>query len=135
MGCCMANTDDHQQQPLGSNVAAEPCETNVLLESIETNLECWENTVSYYSEHFDTDDDFDHEVFGRYCLHGLVNGYISENHILPEHILARLQAADSKFMAITFEMADTSWNCKEHHDKAIFWYYYRFPLSSRKDSN
>lgn len=98
------------------------------LVEIEASIESWGWTVEYYAQRFDTDDDFHHEVFGRYGIACALLYYQKTKQVVPAALLQRLAEIDQRFIEITIE-TDYCWmNTRElYYDKADYWYLYRYP--------
>lgn len=105
---------------------AEPCDLKPTLEALAKEITSWELAINYYGKTYDNDDEYDHEIYIRYCLHGTLNGLKAAKTTIPNHLATRLKIADAQFITITrpSPFIGRGYN---HCDETAFWYYYRFP--------
>ena len=97
------------------------------LEHLNIQVTAWESCVRSLEIGNDVSDEYTHDIFKRYCLHGTLNGYMSQGLPVPEALQARIDEADRRFMAATFALDRHFWNGPEEYDPVVFWYYYRWP--------
>ncbi len=100
----------------------------VTFESLEAAVSGWERSVGYFEAGFDCSEEYTHDLFARWCLHGELNGFASKDEFVPDALKARIAAADQRFMELTVEIENHVWGGFEQYDKTIFWYYYRWPI-------
>lgn len=123
--------DEDKNWPPRSVPELEPiCEPGgVTLEHLEDSVSRWEVAVGYIESGADDDtDEYTHDLFNRYILHGVLNGFACQNLAVPDAPKARIDEADKRFMASTFVIDTHVWGGTRIYDKTIFWYYYRWPL-------
>lgn len=101
---------------------------DVTLASIEDAVSRWESSVHSIGAGFDCSEEYTHDLFERYCLHGVMNGCANQNLTVPDALKARIEAADQRFIQLTFEIDHHVWGSFDNYDRNLFWYYYRWPL-------
>lgn len=88
------------------------------LENLEFDVAWWGKAVRTFEAGFDCLEEYTHDLYSRECLHATLNGLASRGLAVPDMLKARIDAADKRFIELTFEI----------YDKSIFWYYYRWPI-------
>jgi hypothetical protein len=104
----------------------EPVEST--LDNLEDAISRWEESVGFFETGFDCSEEYTHDLFERDCLHGVINGCANQNLTVPDALKARIEAADQRFIQLTFEIDRHVWGSSDDYDRNIFWYYYRWPL-------
>jgi hypothetical protein len=123
----LATAEDKQSQLLPEpepEPMGEPEE--LTLAGLEAAVAQWEQSVRYFEAGFDCTEEYTHDLFDRYCLHGVLNGFARLGLAVPDAIKARIAAADKRFVELTVEVEYSVWGRAEHYDKETFWYYYRW---------
>jgi len=100
----------------------------VTVENLDDAVSRWENSVRSFEAGFDCSEEYTHDLFERWCLHGVLNGFASRNLAVPDALKTRVDAADKRFIELTFEVEHHVWGTFDIYDKNIFWYYYRWPV-------
>ena len=102
----------------------------VTLNHLESEIALWEKSVGYLEKGNDADDEYMHDIYSRHCLQEVLNGFIRQNLPVPDAMNFRIEAADKRFINATFELVEgiNMWGNREHYDKTLFWYYYRWPI-------
>ena len=88
----------------------------------------WERSVGYVESGFDYRDDieeYQHDVFGRECVHAFLLGFARQNQTIPDDLASRIADADRRFVDLTVE-GDCIWS-PWNYDRRAFWYYFRWP--------
>lgn len=98
------------------------------LAELEDAVPRWEVSVRAIAAGFDCSEEYTHDLFDREVLHGVLNGCASLNLAVPDVLMARIDAADRRFIETTFEIDNHVWSSATIYDKTIFWYYYRWPI-------
>ena len=85
----------------------------------------WEGSVKSFEAGFYCDDEYTHDLFSRECLHGVLNGFASQSMAVPDDLKERVEAADKRFLELTYEVEHDVWGGSRSYDRKVFWYYYR----------
>ena len=101
---------------------------NATLEELEDAVYRWERAIEYIGKGWDCLEEYTLDLFNRDVLHGVINGFANRNLAVPDALKARMDAADMRFMEVTFETDSHVWGGFKPYDKTIFWYYYRWPI-------
>lgn len=112
-----------------SKFNVEPiCEPEeVTLDNLEAAIASWEASIVYMeSGSDDEEDEYLHDLYSRDCLHGILNGFASQNIAVPERLKTRIAIADKQFIELTFEIENPASGSIDSYDKNIYWYYYRW---------
>lgn len=107
-------------------VAREPEE--MTLEYLEDAICRWVSSVHSFGTGFACSDEYTHDLSLRECLHDVLNGFAAHSLAVPDALKARIDAADRRFIELTFEVEHHVWDTFDIYDKNIFWYYYRWPI-------
>lgn len=126
--CWAATDDDKDCQPRGMSAEPEPICTpeEITLAGLEAAVENWEQSVRSFEAEFDCDEEYTHDLFDRYCLHGVLNGFARQAQTAPVRLKARIEAADRRFIELTYEIEHDVWGGSSQYDRELFWYYYRW---------
>lgn len=125
----LATEENKNWQPRELRPEPEPmCEPeDVTLASLEDAVAHWEKSVSYIESGLDDDpDEYTHDLFARDGLHGVLNGFATQGLAVPTGLKTRIDAADKRFIELTYEIETHVWGSSDIYDKNIFWYYYRW---------
>ena len=105
----------------------------VTLENLEEAVSRWETVAKNIESGLDDDpDEYVFDCLKRDDLHGLLHGFSCQNLAVSDALKARIDEADKRFVALTSAIDNNVWGSRDIYDKTIFWYYYRWPLSSRR---
>lgn len=121
----IALEDIHKAASKVSYPAPMRATEDATLENLEDAASRWERSVGYFESGFDCLEEYTHDLFERECLHGVLNGSASLNLAVPDALKTRIEAADKRFVELTFEVEHPVWGGAKEYDKIIFWYYYR----------
>ena len=99
------------------------------LENLQKVLSRWEAVAGYIESGIDDDsDEYTFDLSFREELHGILNGLASRNTAVPDVLNARIGVADKRFIELTCEIESNAWGSSAIYDRAVFWYYYRWPI-------
>jgi hypothetical protein len=113
----------------GASYPVPLCEPEeVTLLELEDAISRWERAVRSIAAGFDCSDEYTHDLFDREVLHGVLNGFASANLAVPPELKARSDEADRQFIELTRGIESHVWGGFANYDKAVFWYYFRWPI-------
>ncbi|MDD2700059.1 MAG: hypothetical protein PHH36_02360 [Sideroxydans sp.] len=106
-------------------VAREPQE--VTLPLLDEAISRWEQSVHSIAAGFDCSEEYTLDLSERECLQETLNSFEAQGLAVPDVIRARIEAADRRFVELTYEVEHDVWGSSRRYDKEAFWYYYRWP--------
>lgn len=113
----------------------EPIFYDVTLADLASEITRWSKLVQSMDGN-DKDDDLDHDLFTRECIHGSLNGLKLQHIEIPSDLLDKLASADEYFMQHSIVLNPPSLKVFEQinqppwinvEDTRVFWYKYRWP--------
>ena len=60
------------------------------LASLEKVVSAWEKSAGYFEAGFDCSEEYTHDLMAREELHGVLNGFSSQNMVVPDALKARV---------------------------------------------
>ena len=88
----------------------------------------WEKSVHDIASGYDYREDIEEyqlDIFNRECVHAILFGLALQKTPVPENLVARIAAADQRFIELT-EESHSIWGGWDY-DPTAFWYYFRWP--------
>ncbi len=88
----------------------------------------WEKSVHYIESGYDYREDIEEyqlDIYNRECVHAILFGLAHQKVPVPENLVARIAAADQRFIKLT-EESHSIWGGWDY-DPTAFWYYFRWP--------
>lgn len=98
----------------------------ITLAGLEEAVSRWERSIGYFEAGFDCSEEYTHDLMTREELHGVLGGFSRQNMIVPGALKDRIDAADKRFIELTFEINGHVWGTSQVYDRNVFWYYYRW---------
>lgn len=100
------------------------------LEMLKEVVEGWERTVRYVEadadEYLRVTEEYSNDLSWREEVLDVMSSLEPGGQVVPAELLARLEAADARFRALTHEA-----NCiflDRWYDPEIYWFFYRWPI-------
>ena len=82
----------------------------ITLSDIEESISQWEEAITWIARGWDCHAEYTHDLWARHMLNKDLEEYLQQ-HCLPDHVCARLAAADDRFRAVTQPSRLSVWDC------------------------